>query len=693
MKSIKSFANFKGYRKWVALALVYLSFIFGGILAGIFLSILRGMPEVKELEDYKPSMASIVFDKEGVEIAQWYIERRVPVPLERMPDELKKAVIAVEDKNFFEHGGLDLFGILRAAIANIRARRIVQGGSTITQQLSKVLFLTPEKSFNRKIKEALLAIQIERIYKKRDILELYLNQIYYGSGAYGVQSAARTFFDKDVWELNLAECALISGLPKSPHLYSPLFHPERAITRRKHVLKRLLDEGLITLKEYTEADNTPLNSVKSSDGEIAPYFIEKVRQEAESILGPNLLYRGGLRIYTTLDARAQHVAEDAMLEGVTMIEKRRQVQSLPLGEGGNDDSKRMPEGEQRLQVALISIDLSNGEVLSLVGGRAFNESQFNRATQAKRQPGSAFKPIVYAAAIQNGFTPADIIIDSPVIYNIPGMKRPWKPKNFERRFYGPVRLRIALEKSINIATVKLLEKVGMATTINCARLMGIKSELKPYPSLALGTFEVTLEELTAAYIPFATLGVSMEPVYVRCIKNTMGELLYESTPERRQVITPVSSYIMCSILQGVIQNGTAKSASDLGGAFAGKTGTTDECTDAWFIGFSPQILTGVWVGFDRKISIGRNETGARAALPIWKAFMKGYHYDKPVLGFKEPEDIIFVPIDPENGLRVKSSFPDAILEVFQKGNEPSEYSRSQLKEWIGRDDYYLNYIE
>ncbi|MGA1865314.1 MAG: penicillin-binding protein 1A, partial [bacterium] len=560
--------------------------------------------------------------------------------------------------------------------------KILQGGSTITQQLSKVLFLTPEKSFDRKAKEALLAVQIERVYKKEEILELYLNQIYYGSGAYGVQAAARTFFAKDVWELNLSECALIAGLPNAPSLYSPFPHMENALKRRRHVLLRMREEGFISNEEYSEAVNSPSGVVnKTIEMPLAPYFIEKVRQELEKELGPNLLYRGGLHVYTTLDPNAQIMAEEAVAKGFLEIEERRKRQGL-----SNDED--LP-----LQASLIAIDPLNGHVICEVGGRDFTISQFNRATQAKRQPGSAFKPIIYTAAIQNGFTPADIIMDSPVIYKIPGTEKPWKPENFREKFYGPTRIRTALEKSLNVATVKLMFKIGITNTIHYARLLGIESTLNPYPSLALGASEVSLEELTSSYMPFANNGFRVKPVYVRYVTDDKGETIYSPIYEKKQVITPATAYIMCSLLQGVVENGTGRKAREVGVTVAGKTGTTDNYTDAWFIGFNPQVATGVWVGFDEKISIGHNETGSMAACPIWTLFMKSYLKDKPVRGFEKPDDVVFVPIDPANGLRVTEAFPNSVIEVFKRGTEPQEYSRSQIKNWIGSDDYYLKFID
>ena len=661
---------------------VAFAFIIGGIMAGVFVSVLSGLPEIRTLENYQPFMATTVYSHDGRQIIQWFTERRSPVPLDQIPKILKQATIAVEDKHFFDHEGLDWFGILRAAIVNIKAGKILQGGSTITQQLSKVLFLTPEKSFDRKAKEALLAIQIERIYKKEEILGMYLNQIYYGSGAYGVQAAAQTFFEKDVWDLNLPECALIAGLPKAPSLYTPFFYPEKALRRRRHVLFRMLEEGLITHEEFKEAVDSPIGIVQREKAlPAAPYFIEKVRQLLEREMGPNLLYRGGLQVYTTLDLEAQKMAEEALEKGLAELEERRRKQGLTT------------EEDVPVQAALIGMDPDTGHVICQIGGRDFTVSQFNRATQAKRQPGSAFKPIIYAAAIQSGFTPADIIMDSPVIYKIPGVKKPWKPQNFRKRFYGPIRLRTALEKSVNVATVKLIYKIGITNAIQYARLLGIESPLEPYPSLALGAFEVSLEELTSAYIPFSNGGFRVKPVYVRYVSDHGGETIYASLAEKKQVINPSTAYIMSSLLQGVVEHGTGRRAREVGAAVAGKTGTTDNYTDAWFIGFSPQIATGVWVGFDEKISLGRNETGSRAACPIWTDFMKSYLKGKPIRGFEKPNDVLYVTIDPDNGLRVTENFPNHIIEVFQRGTEPHEYSRSELKDWIGPDDYYLRFIE
>ncbi|MGA1794499.1 MAG: penicillin-binding protein 1A [bacterium] len=670
------------YRKNILFWFIVLAFIVGGVLAGVFLSVLHGLPEIRTLEDFRPFMATKVFSRDDRLITQWFIERRSPVPLHRIPPLLKQATIAVEDQHFFEHEGLDWLGILRAAIVNLKAGRILQGGSTITQQLSKVLFLTPEKSFDRKAKEALLAIQIERMYKKEEILDLYLNQIYYGNGAYGVQAAAQTFFGKDVWDLTLTECALIAGIPKAPTLYSPLSFPDRSLMRRSHVLERMRNEGYITQQEFTEAINAPIGVVNAAESlPSAPYFVEKIRQDLERELGPNLLYRGGLQVYTTLDLDAQEAAERAVAAELAQLEKRRAHSGLTTRE------------DLPVQAALIAIDPHNGHVICQVGGRDFSESKFNRAVQAKRQPGSAFKPIIYTAAIQSGFTPADIIMDAPVIYKIPGRQKPWKPQNFRQKFYGPIRLRTALEKSVNVATVKLMNKIGVTNAIHYARMLGIESPLKPYLSLALGAFEVSLEEITAAYVPFANNGFRVQPIYIRSVTDHNGQNIYSSMPLKRQVISPSTAYIMASLLQGVVERGTGRRAKEVGVPVGGKTGTTDNYTDAWFIGFSPYLVTGVWVGFDQKITLGRNETGSRAACPIWTTFMQSYHQGRPRRDFEKPNDVVEVPIDPENGLRVTGSFPNRFMEVFQRGTEPREYSRSELRDGIGSEDYYLRFIE
>jgi len=661
---------------------IALAFIVGGVLAGVFLSVLRGLPEIRTLEDYRPFMATKVYSHDGRLITQWYIERRSPVPLDRIPPLLKQATIAVEDQHFFDHEGLDWLGILRAAFVNLKAGKILQGGSTITQQLSKVLFLTPEKSFDRKAKEALLAIQIERMYKKEEILDLYLNQIYYGNGAYGVQAAAQTFFGKNVWDLTLPECALIAGIPKAPSVYAPLSFPEKALMRRRHVLERMRDEGYITRKEFTDVIDAPIGVLNTAESlPQAPYFVEKIRQELEHELGYNLLYRGGLQVFTTLDLDAQEIAEKAVAMELAELEKRRARSGLST------------EEELPVQAALIAIDPHTGHVICQVGGRDFTASKFNRAVQAKRQPGSAFKPIIYAAAIQSGFTPADIIMDAPVIYKLPGRQKPWKPENFRQKFYGPIRLRTALELSVNVATVKLLNKIGVTNAIHFAHILGIESPLRPYLSLALGAFEVSLEELTAAYVPFANNGFRVQPIYIRSVTDHGGQTIYSSITVKRQVITPSTAYIMASLLQGVVERGTGGKAKDVGVPVGGKTGTTDNYTDAWFIGFSPYLAAGVWVGFDQKISLGENETGSRAACPIWTRFMQSYHMGRSRRDFERPDDVVEVPIDPKNGLRVTGSFPNRFMEVFQRGTEPHEYSRSELSDGIGSEDYYLRFIE
>ncbi len=614
------------------------------------------LPEVQALEEYKPSITSRVYSDNNKLLAEFFLENRTPVLLENVPDMLIKALIATEDARFYSHHGLDFRGMTRAMFRNIRAGKVLEGGSTLTQQLAKVLFLTPERSYTRKLKEMALALRIEQRYTKREILSLYLNQIYFGSGAYGIEAAAQVYFGKSARELTLEECALLAGLPRSPKHYSPFKSPASALSRRTYVLNRMVATGAITKMEAEEAKRTPTpiqTPVKS--GGPAPYFVEYIRQRVEERFGSSILYTGGLNIYTTINDELQKYAEDAVASGLRKIESRlRKPSKAPL------------------QAALIAIEPLTGRIRAMVGGRDYAQSQFNRSVQALRQPGSAFKPVIFAAAVNRGFGASDILDDAPLTIKI-DRKKSWTPENFTRTYQGPVTLSRAISQSLNIPTVRLLEKIGVDETIQYAQKIGITSTLAPYLSLALGSSDVTLLELTSAYTVFANHGIRIGPVSILTISDNTGRVLYINDALPAQVISPETAYLMTSLLKGVITRGTGWQARELGTPAAGKTGTTNDYRDAWFIGYTPSLAAGVWVGYDDHSSIGSKETGARAALPLWLEFMKKTQAGRQPEDFPVPEGIIFKQVEPKTGLLCTDSCKSSIREAFLPGTEPRKY--------------------
>jgi len=599
--------NIKRNRLYLLLAL--LAVLLGGV-AGFVAVHMTDLPEITALEEYKPSATTRVFDDEGGLIAEFYMENRTPVTLDRVPKHVVHAFLSVEDPRFYHHSGIDLIGVSRAMLKNIAAGHVVQGGSTITQQLTKMLFLEPEKTFTRKLKEALLALQIERHYSKDEILAMYLNQVYLGSGAYGVEAAAHIYFGKTVDQLTLGEGAMLAGLPQAPSKYSPFLNPTRAKERRLHSLKRMVEEGYISRDEMEAADNEPIVTRPTRFiSSKAPYFVEYIRQYLEEKYGPETLYRGGLNIYTTLNLKMQENAEAAVQKGVAEVMKRH------------------PRKGYEIQGALLAIEPHTGYIKSMVGGTDFSKSQFNRATQAHRQPGSAFKPIVYAAALEKGYKPDDIVMDAPVSYPgaVPG--KPWRPMNYDKKFEGPITLRHALARSVNVVAVRLLSDVGIPKVIGCANRLGIKSDMPPYLPLALGASDATLMEMTGAFAAFDNFGAYTEPSSIIKITDREGRVLEDNRPQSKEAVSAATAVTLTDMLTSVVQHGTGWKARELKRPVAGKTGTTSDYHDAWFIGYVPSLALGVWVGYDDHKPIGSKETGAEAALPIWLDFMKGYVKD------------------------------------------------------------------
>ncbi len=761
-----------------------------GIL--LFLYYSTNLPDFKPLKERTYNAHSIIYSEDDEIVGKFLLDNRIPVPYERIPKTLIQAFVAAEDSEFFHHSGIDYKGIIRALFKNLISGRIVQGGSTITQQVAKTFFLTPKKSFIRKLKEIAYAFGLEKTLKKEEILTIYLNNIYLGNGAYGVEAASESYFNKRVEQLNLAEAAMLAGLVKAPSRYSPVNNFKKAKERQIYVLSRMADLGFISDYQKEMAIKAPIKiqSKESAFFSKAPYFTEFIRNLIEKKYGKEKLYQEGLRIYTTLDLNLQRYAQRALEIGLRELDKRQgfrgPIQTLsqeelkellkrkrsllnPLSpneiyEGvitGKDDIKKffmvwvedrkaiLPysemlwalnvkptstfkpqkikspgdllkpgdmihvrvkeiqkkdqplilslEQEPNVQGALLCMDPKTGYVKAMVGGRDFSESQFNRAIYSKRQPGSAFKPFIYAAALEKGYTPSTILMDSPVEYGDPDGSNYWAPKNYDKNFRGPITFRNALAHSRNVVTVKILEDIGIGYALKFIKRLGIESPIKRDLSIALGTSGVSMLEMVSGFSVFANGGERIKPIFIRKIVTMKGEVLEENYPfyegeggeengeeneeepeskpqptTNERVISPQIAYLMTHLLEGVVQHGTGQRAKVLGRPVAGKTGTSSDFADAWFIGYTHSLIAGVWVGFDDKTSLGPNETGARAALPIWIYFMSNALKDMPIEAFKPPEGIKFVKVNLETGLPVDSDTKDSILEAFIEGNLPSQ---------------------
>ncbi len=673
-------------RSWVITFAIVLGVITLGTV-GAILWLQRDLPSPSLLETIEPTIGTTVYDRDGLVLHEFFKENRVIIRLDQMSPRLVDAIIATEDREFRGHWGVDALAILRATLKNVRAGRVIQGASTITQQLARSLFLTSEITLARKLKEALLALRIEQVYSKDRILELYLNQIYFGDGAYGVEAAAQDLFGKPASELELTEAALLAGLPKNPAGYSPRRHPERALQRRNLVLAMMVDHGSVTPEEAAAADSIAL-AVRHREEEIrlGAYFIEHVRRDVIARYGAEALYSGGLRIYTTLDSNLQAVAERVLEERFALLEKEYR---FPVKRGDPFDADTV-RYIPYVQGALLAVDVSTGGILAMIGGRDFKDSSFNRATQAPRQPGSGFKPFVYTAAIDNGFSPADTIMDAPIV--IPGAGPPkilegtdppieeptdWIPENYSREFKGEVRLRYALKKSINIPAVKLGIIIGPATVARYAREMGISTHLSPVYSLPLGSGEVKLIDMVKAYGVLANQGIQLSPYAVDRIEDRTGRVLERYTGTSREVISPQTAFVVTSMMESAIDSGTGWAARAWGFQHpaAGKTGTTNECTDAWFVGFTPKIICGVWGGFDDRQSLGEKMTGARVALPVWTDFMKAAHAEEPKESFRMPAGVAVRRICAETGELATDHCLEILEEVFIEGTGPVWHCR------------------
>ncbi len=756
---------------WIkyTLVIIFAFMLLGsGTLSGIYFLINLNLPKISNLKEYTPPVVTTVLSDDGRKIGEFYKERRIVIPLAKMPENLINAFVAAEDSRFWDHPGIDLLSILRAFKENVLAGDIVEGGSTITQQVAKSFLLTPERTYQRKLKEALLAYRIDKKFKKEEILYLYLNQIYLGHGAYGVEAASQNYFGKQAKDLSLAESAMLAGLPPAPSRYSPFKFYNRAKQRQIYVIGRMKEKGYISAMEAAEAlaVRIDIHPIKNWFIEKAPYYTEYVRQYVEKKYGKKTLYEEGLKIHTTINLDFQQIARTSIQNGLAALDKRigfrGPIKNIPLSQierlcqeelervGETPSRKRVPyqavvlkveDNEKRVivkvgniqgyikldsvtwarkpdpqladyeskvnlvsdifkpgdviqvtllefgdkpeftlfqqpiaQSALLCVEAETGHVKAMLGGLDYGKSEFNRAIQARRQPGSAFKPVIYAAALDKGYTPATIILDSPVVYEDLQNDFIWKPSNYKEKFYGPTLLREALAKSRNIVTIKILNDIGIDYAIDYARKLGITSDINRDLSIGLGSSGISLLELVKAYSVFSNRGDRIEPIFITKIYDRNNNMIETAKFTRKRILSEDTAYIMTSMLESVVQNGTGKRVKALKRPIAGKTGTTDDFIDAWFIGYSPRYTTGVWVGNDKAISLGKGETGSRAAIPIWLSFMQEILKNVLKRSFQAPDSIVFAKIDAQTGLLPNDNSEKVFFECFKKGTEPKEHT-------------------
>lgn len=749
------------------IVLILLSILFGG-LAGGYIAVSKGIPSIEELKKYNPSAGTKIYADDDVLIGELKIEKGIFVPIDSIPKNMINALVAVEDSRFWTHKGIDYIGMARALATDVIHASFREGGSTITQQLAKVVFLSPEKTIKRKVMEITLAMKIEKSLSKKEILELYLNKVYFGHGAYGIEMAARKYFGKSARQLNLAETSLIAGLVKAPTLYSPFNNLTKAKERQLVVLTRMEEEKYIskTEKENTYKQPLYLSSLKKGS-EVNGYFTEYIRKYLEEKYGEETVYKSSLKVYTTLDRGMQEAAVNAVQAGLREVDKRRGWRGPMEHKSDIDIEKELKskelsttvaispgdiysglvlkvtakealiktrgvvgklslsdaqwasktldsrqgtatiiknfdltsilkpgdmvkvsiksiqkqtlqlslEQEPEVEGALVAVEPFTGFIRAMVGGYDFTKSDFNRALFAKRQPGSSFKPVIYAAAMDNGFTPASIINDEPITYP-GGDSKEWRPENADHKFYGPTRLREALTFSRNVVTVKIVEAIGIETLTSFARTVGFDGEMPRNLSVALGSFSITPLESAMLYNVFASNGMKSKPIYVKYISDRQGRIVESNEPNPEQVISSQTAFLITSMMEDVVRYGTGWRARSLGRPVAGKTGTTNDYRDAWFVGYTPGLAASVWVGFDNLKSLGSQETGARAASPIWVSFMNNALKGEPE-NFYSPEGIVSYFIDPATGLLSRDG--SGIKEYFKEGTQPKELTTPETK--------------
>ena len=671
-----------GLSRGLGVSIVFLlSFAVGfGYAAWALVCRAGACPSVDILDEYQPRQTSKLYAADGRFIAELGLERRTLLKLDQIPPLLRNAFVATEDKRFYQHHGVDFYRMPGAILTDIRRRSFAEGFSTITMQLARNIFperLSREKSVLRKLKEIKVARAIEARYSKEKILELYLNQIPLGNGAFGVETAAQRYFGKSARDLNLAEMATLAGLPKAPERYNPRRSPERAIQRRNTVLEVMREQGVISDADASLAKAYPLQLARKSEaGDVAPYFVEWIRQQLEQQFGQRL-YEQGLKVYTTLDVDLQSAAERALENQLRAVEGGKYGPFKHTTFEGylakaSDRTGEPAANSPYLQGAFVAMDPRTGAVRAMIGGRDFDDSKFNRATQALRQPGSTFKPVVYADAIQNGRPPSYIVDDSPISIPQAG-GGVWTPQNYEGKFEGPVPMRRGLFRSINIVAIKLGLELGPQSIIDMARKFGLTTPIPPYPSIAIGAADVYPIEMIAAYSAFATLGTRATATGIVRVENSKGDVLWEPTPARAPVMSPEESWLMVSMMKDVIQRGTA--AGSVGSQFhlpaGGKTGTTNDGTDVWFIGYTSDLVAGVWMGFDRPQSIKSNAQGGILAAPAWTSFMNEVYRRKPAPpDWPRPEGIVVREIDPATGLLAGPGCSGSVTEYFIVGTDP-----------------------
>ncbi len=654
--------NSKIFTMLFVFIVVMLIVTIGGTI--IYYALTMDLPGIDTLKDYRPSIASSVYDDNNELIDEFYLEDRKVVKIAEIPKVIHYAFVASEDSRFYVHQGFDIQSIFRAMFKNFEAGHIVQGGSTITQQVTKLMYLTPERKYMRKVKEAILSYKIDKYLTKDEILNLYMNQIYLGHGAYGIESASLVYFGKSAKDLTLPEAAMLAGMPKAPNAYSPYLHFEKAKQRQAYVLSRMVEDKYITQAEMDNAVNVPLKlrDIKPKE-KIAAYFVEHIRRYVQEKYGADVLYKEGLSIYTTLNLAAQKAARDAIEKGLAELE----------------DREKYDRG--LVQGALYCMDVKTGAVRAMVGGRDFSKSEFNRATQSRRQAGSAFKPLIYTAAFDKGMNPSTRFVDSPIVFDDPSQPDGlWKPKNFDEKFLGPTTMRTGLVQSRNIVTIKILQEIGIDYAASYAMNMGISSPIARNLSMALGSTGVTLQELVGAYGVLANAGKKVTPFFIKKIVDRTGNIFEETKPKSEQVIDARIAFMTSYVMRDVVESGTGRRVKSLGRPVAGKTGTTNDIRDAWFIGFTPSLITGVWIGFDQETTLGKNEVGGRAAAPIWLYFMEKVVQHTPVEAFPTPEGIVFIKVDSKTGLVASSWDKGAIYEAFLDSAPPQDKSDGLTEE-------------
>jgi penicillin-binding protein 1A len=638
--------------------------------AGLF----DGIPSPDSIANFRPPASTRILDCKGRVVFDFYQEKRRPVPLESIPACLRLAVVAVEDRRFYSHWGIDIMRLPGLALSTLRRAGSVKGTSTITQQLARSMFLTPERSIARKFKEMALAVELERRYSKSEILEMYFNQIWFGGSVYGVEAASEKYFGKTVAQLTPVECATLGAMLANPSAYSPYTHPDRLRVRRDFFLTRMLRIGCLSQRDHDAAVRQPLKVQPAGLGRNeAPYFIEEVRRYLVDKYGFDFVYKSGAVIYTTLDIDIQRAANTALLDRLAQLEAEYRLRPTWAGYDSlfRRDSTIAPPAY--LQGALVVLDVRTGAVRALIGGRDFRHSEFDRATQARRQAGSTFKPFVYVAAIDNGMTAADIENDAPITIPIPDQPG-YSPRNYDGKFMGEMTLRRALALSRNCVAVRLIQKTGPELVSRYANLMGIKSQLPPYYSLALGSVEVTLIDITNAFNTLAHGGVRVKPLMVVRVEDSRGTALEENRPEEQPVLRPQTAFIVQNMMQSVVNEGTAAVIRSLGyeDLAAGKTGTTDDYSDNSFIGYTPKLTGGVWIGYDRKRPVFQGATGGVVAAPVWAELMKAIRPDSAQAdSFPVPDSIVTVPTCELSGRLATAACPRVRYEVFIAGSEPT----------------------